>query len=228
MPDRVIYTAAVVVAAIAVLVGVFVGIPLLLTAEGIDVNAGLIIGGAAALGTVGTLFWAVFNGLELRRQADGDRRQANAEKVLDQARRVSAWAEVLKEPDFPYARRLNLTNSSAEPIYEVVVYLVWVQGSAPGTGEAIESHYRPSRGDISRVRAIVQVLPPGNYWLKVPGPTNSPMQGRLGVEVAFTDGAGRHWVRRVPTGNLQRLDATPVQHYGIGRTLPKYDLIKPW
>jgi hypothetical protein len=33
------------------------------------------------------------------------------------------------------------------------------------------------------------------------------MQGRIGVEVAFTDGAGRHWVRRAPTGSLEPLES---------------------
>jgi hypothetical protein len=54
------------------------------------------------------------------------------------------------------------------------------------------------------------------------------MQGRLGVEVAFTDGAGRHWVRRAPTGNLGSLEAAPVEHYNIGRPLGTYTKIEPW
>lgn len=96
-------------------------------------------------------------------------------------------------------------------MYEVVVYLVWVQGSAPHTGEATEAHYRGelngAQGGIWRMRAIVQALPPGNYQFDLAGPTNSPMQGRIGVEVAFTDGAGRHWVRRAPTGSLEPLES---------------------
>jgi hypothetical protein len=50
---------------------------------------------------------------------------------------------------------------------------------------------------------------------------------RLGLEVAFTDGAGRHWVRRAPTGDLKPLDANPVKHYGISRPLT-YNELEDW
>lgn len=166
------------------------------------------------------------------------RNEATIEKRLDQARRVSAWAVAFEQepeglfPDtygrVPYARKVNLTNSSTEAVYELVVYLVWVQGAAPHTGEELQARSGGGKGGIFRRRAIVQILPPGNYWLKLAGPTNTPMQGRLGVEVAFTDGAGRHWVRRVPSGNLESLDSTPVRHYGIGFPLPTYTKLEPW
>ncbi len=243
---RSLVTVAAVVWAVAVLIAVLLGLPMLLTVEGIDIDAGLVISGVAAVGTVGTLTWAVVNGLELRGRADADRREAalirnetNIEKRLDQARRVSSWSNPFDEelralfPEFgpnPWAQRVHFSNSSAEAVYEVVVYLVWVQGSATRTGEAIEIHYRgelnQERGGIARMRAIVQVLPPGDYWLNLAGPTNTPPNGRLGVEVAFTDGAGRHWVRRVPTGNLQTLDTAPIDHYGVGRPYGTYARIR--
>jgi hypothetical protein len=151
-------------------------------------------------------------------------------KQLDQARRVCGWATPLAQlsptpggGSRPYAQQLHLSNSSPEPVYELVAYLVWVQWAAARTGEEMEG-----RDGAWMMRAIVQVLPPGNFRLTLSGPTNTPMQGRLGVEVAFTDAAGRHWVRRVPSGNLERLDATPVKHYRIPRPLPPYDDPEPW
>jgi hypothetical protein len=36
------------------------------------------------------------------------------------------------------------------------------------------------------------------------------MQGRCGAEVAFTDRAGRHWIRRA-TGALEELDVSPIE-----------------
>jgi len=234
MPNGSLFTAAAIVGAIAVLAAVFLDLPILLTAGGIDVNAGLIISGAAAVGTVGTLLWAVFNGLELRRQTDADRREAtairheaNAEKQVEQARRVCGWATSLGSQPMggprPYAHRIRFSNSSAEPVHGLVAYLVWVQGAGPRTGEEMQSHdaYYRSR------RVIVQILPPGNYVLTLDGPTNMVPQGRLGLEVAFTDSAGRHWVRRVPSGELERLDAPPVKHYGIPIPLPPYDEPEP-
>jgi hypothetical protein len=41
-------------------------------------------------------------------------------------------------------------------------------------------------------------------------------QGRLAIEIAFTDGAGAHWIRR-STGRLDEIPANAVDHYGIGR-----------
>jgi hypothetical protein len=108
-------------------------------------------------------------------------------------------------------------------VYELVAYLVWVQGSGARTGEEMQGG-----GEATRMRAILRILPPGTFALTVDGPTNSPMAGQLGLEVAFTDGAGRHWVRRVPSGNLESLDATPVEHYGITRPLPPYNQLVPW
>lgn len=236
MSIRSLVTVAVVVWALAVLIAVFLGLPRLLTVEGIDINAGLIISGVAAVGTVGTLAWAVVNGLELRRHADADRREAeairneaNIEKRLDQARRVCGWVTSLGQlPQSPcgprpHSQRLQFSNSSPEPVHELVAYLVWVQGSGPRTGEEMQGHH-----GATRMRAIVQVLPPGNFRVTLDGPADTPAGGRLGLEVAFTDGAGRHWVRRVPSGNLESLDVTPVAHYGIGRPLPPYDQLEPW
>lgn len=244
MPNRPLFTVAAVVAFVATLVGIFIDIPMLLADEGINVNAQLIITGVAALGTVGTLTWAVINGLDLRRRADDDRREAarvrdaeNIEKRLDQARRISVWSVPLPAEQLPadYAemehvvdpRRVRLTNSSAEAVYEVVAYLVWVQGAAPRTAEETQQFYSQS-GGIQRMRAIVQVLPPGNFWFNLAGPPSSPMQGRLGLEVAFTDGAGRHWVRRARSGNLEELDANPIRQFGIGYPVPPYVKIEPW
>jgi len=125
----------------------------------------------AAVGTVGTLAWAVANGLSLtkravadRRQADEIRNQANIEKRLDEARRVCGWATGLAQlPQTqrgprPSPQRLQFSNSSPGPVHELVAYLVWVQGGgAARTGEEMQR-----RGDVARMRAIVQVFPPGN------------------------------------------------------------------
>lgn len=241
MSDRVLFTVATVVALVATLVGVLLDVPLYLADQGVNVNAQLIITGIAAFGTVGTLTWAVINGLDLRRRADADSREAdrvrdeaNIEKRLGQARRISAWSVPLDgdlPPEFRYLehvndpRQVNLTNSSTEAVYNVVAYLVWMQGAAPRTAEEIAKY---SEGH--RMRAIVQVLPPGNYKLVLPGPSNHPMQGQghLGLEIAFTDGAGRHWIRRAASGALKSLDTDPITHFGINRPLPPYNKIEPW
>lgn len=228
--------AVVVIGSIAAAVAIFVGLPALLTMAEVEINAALIVSTLSAIGTVGALIWAVLNGLQLRREAEADRRKAEAtdaaavaEKRIDQARRVCGWitrAGLTENQTVlhPYGQRVLLSNTSTEPAYELVAYLVWSQGAAPHTGEQLQTHpYENLRG----IRAIVQVLPPGNFQLFLEGPTNQPMQGQLGLEVAFTDAAGRSWVRRVPSGDLQELENGPVQHYNIGRPL-QYHQIAPW
>lgn len=225
----------IVVWSIAIAVAVLVGLPALLTAADVAINAALIVSTLSAIGTVGALIWAVLNGLQLRREADADRRKAKAteaaalaEKRIDQARRVCGWITrgtpiETGSVRYPYVQRALLSNTSPEPVYELVAYLVWVQGSGPRTGEEMQTH-----GGTNEMRAIVQVLPPGNFQLTLLGPSNQPMQGQLGLEIAFTDAAGRSWVRRVPTGELEELKTGPTKHYNISRPLPPYKQIEPW
>lgn len=61
-------------------------------------KAATIIDTAAALATIGTLIWAVWNGLDLLAQAQEDRRKANKEREQhdwqrrrEQPRKVAAW-----------------------------------------------------------------------------------------------------------------------------------------
>lgn len=173
----------------------------------------------AAVGTVATLAWAVFNGLTLRREA-------NIEKALDQARRVCGWLNRSGQFKDPIVADLLLSNSANEPVYELVLYLVWLQGDGPHTGEQTEEALRDS-DKLRDMRAIVQVLPPGNFTLTIPGSTDAPKKGQLGVEIAFTDGASRHWIRRVPSGDLKPLQTRPVEHYRISGPVI-YKSLEPW
>lgn len=103
---------------------------------------------------------------------------------------------------------VTLRNASSEPVYDVVVWLVLVQGAGPRSGEesAKVGGMRP---------ATLAILPPGSYWSSVGG-WSPGMYARPGVEVAFTDAAGRHWVRRAH-GRLDQLASDSVTHYGLSR-----------
>lgn len=46
-----------------------------------------------AVGTVGALVWALVNGLQLRRQAEQDRREMAEERTRSHASQISAWTE---------------------------------------------------------------------------------------------------------------------------------------
>ncbi len=201
---------------------------------------GSIGGVVGAVGTIAALVWAVRSSLEearksraLAAEAEEDRRTEERERTRSQAQQIYGW---IGEPPPSTARTfaeannvgIYLGNSSDEPAYNVVVYLVWVQGAAYRTGEDAESYADGiANGGFSiySIRTVVQSLPPGRFVIEMKGPDNSPMQGELGVEVAFTDRAGRHWVRRA-TGELDQLQENPIGHYGIHRPLT-YDTAVP-
>jgi hypothetical protein len=156
---------------------------------------------------------------------------------LDLVRRVCGWATPLETETKDGLERspehIYFSNTSGEPVYELIAYLVYVQGAAASTGEEVESFFRgdpyqnyPGVG-VWDVRAIVQILPPGNFHLKLESYPDHPQQGQLGLEVAFSDGSGGHWVRRVPSGVLEPLASGPVEHYGIDAPLD-YNVVTPW
>jgi hypothetical protein len=123
-----------------------------------------------------------------------------------QAERISAW---LQSPGGPVeitdtGTQVRLRNSSDDLVYEVVVCLVLVQGAGPRTGQQ------------SGKRTVLGVLPPGAWTTSVPRYDNVGMSWAFGVEIAFTDRGGRHWLRG-PEGKLKRIRRDPIAHYRIGR-----------
>lgn len=195
---------------------------------------GSIGGTIGAIGTIAALIWAVKSALDDSRQsrklasdAEAANRTAEQEATKRQAQRVYGWHVPPAAPPSDSSAlaslmtvgadkfSLHLGNSSEEPVYEVVAYLVWVQGAAHRTGEEAEQYDGQSIYDN---RAVLQTLPPGRFVVKLNGPSDQPMQGQLGVELAFTDHAGRHWIRRA-TGALHKINDAPLSHYGVHRPL---------
>ncbi len=203
---------------------------------------------ATLLGAIGTVT-AVFVALRQAKQArevamksqaasDQLRREAQEEKRVDQARRVFAW--LILDPRTGYAQGIGIGNSSTEPVYAVVVHYVYMDGHEPGSGE--ETEWRTAQEvrqmqlgppvmrqaieqaavpPIRQFRAVIQTLPPGNFWVAKPQQMDNP-----GLEIAFTDGAGLHWVRRV-TGALEERDANAVDFHGIAAPVV-YDLLNTY
>jgi hypothetical protein len=75
--------------------------------------------------------------------------------------------------------------------------------------------WRRTREDAEfweRARSLLSVIPPGEWSADVT--RWKPEGGRHpGVEIAFTDRAGRHWLR-TSEGKLTRLAVPPLEHYG--------------
>ena len=65
---------------------------------------------------------------------------------LDLAQRVCGWATPLETETKDGLGRspehIYFANTSGEPVYELIAYLVYVQGAAASTGEEVESFFR--------------------------------------------------------------------------------------
>ncbi len=192
----------------------------------------------AAIGTVGTLSLAL---LQIRTErAHRIRRDAadREERHWSQARLVSAWAGP-PEPDLsahgandgPRGRTpIYLLNGSLEPVYTLVVSIVFIQGAAPHTTEKMLEAARPRDSGNAWAQAPVttlSILPPGNWRIWIPGTHwAGVLAGRSGAEVAFSDRAGAHWVRRA-LGKLEELPKPPFEYFQQWQLYGPYALEVP-
>ncbi len=132
-----------------------------------------------------------------------------------QAGSVTAWfAGQVNVPVGPPQSRVAITNRSDEPVYNVVVFLVFVQGAAPDTGEAAMATFEDHVWDYVRV---LSVLPPGAWEILTVGDWGG-MQRFPGAETGFTDKSGTHWIRRA-NGSLEEIATDAVSYYGLNYPL---------
>lgn len=154
-----------------------------------------LVAGLALIATAGwvtSLFIAV-------RHARSERRKPAPIDRRAQAERVAVWPGRNADPQ-PVA----LLNGSDEPVYEAVATFVFIDGSGPMRGE-------DASPELAARRIRVGVIPPGRWQVCINGGWNG-MYSRLGVEVAFTDGAGAHWVRRAD-GRLEQLPRRAFDYF---------------
>lgn len=155
--------------------------------------------------------------LELKASLEQREREA-AERSLAQARLISAILGPEERPPGkdPILGRsaVDLINSSPEPVYRLVIGIVFIQGAGPKT---IEDRLDLRDKSDEKYQAVpittASILPPGTHRIWIHGTGWSAiLSGRGGAEVAFTDRAGRHWIRRA-TGELEELPEDPIYHY---------------
>jgi hypothetical protein len=176
----------------------------------------------AGVATALTLIFLVYQWF--RQQESGKRAQAQ---------RVVAW-NGLREHVFP------IRNGSDQPVFKVIAYLVWTSSPIPeiaarwghfGDGEGAEKHYATIGEFINRVRAVYPVIPPGTWAMPMEGPSAVPQTEpyKLGLEVAFTDAAGQHWVRTA-LGELvkRRHDAFEHHKFAVTENVSYYAQLYPW
>jgi hypothetical protein len=156
----------------------------------------------AVLGLIAVAGWATSVFIAMRHVRNERRTPAPIDRRA-QAEMVSVWPGPKADPQ-PVA----LLNGSDEPVYEAVATFVFIDGSGPMRGEDASM-------ELAERRVRVGVIPPGRWRVCVDGGWNG-MYSRLGVEVAFTDGAGVHWVRRAD-GRLERLPRRAFDYFGLSR-----------
>jgi hypothetical protein len=179
----------------------------------------------AAVGTVTAVSFALW---ETRRE----RKERLRRELRQQAERISAWfTGTHKDSDgedshddsssheewLPPQLRgregdVELLNTSAEPVTEVLVFLARVS-------------YKVQRwwDQEPEYRVMIGVLPPGRWKISVPKMGGAIAQVKLGgsaavsrvmVIISFTDGAGNHWARGA-RGELRQLPTAAIDYWKV-------------
>jgi hypothetical protein len=170
----------------------------------------------AAIGTVAAFVVAFVQiNTERKRRHQTEAREAE-ERHFAQARLVSAMpGPEERDPDSVTAGRsaVDCINGSQEPVYNVVVAIVFIQGAAPHTTEDMLRLRGAPQGGTAPVTTL-SILPPGRSraWIRGTHWT-AAMAGRPGAEIAFTDRAGAHWIRRAIGGRLEELPVDPLDYF---------------
>lgn len=182
------------------------------------INLGSIPTWVAGVGTVGTLSAALVQIRGERKRRLMQEMAATKSLKESQAQLIAAWAgrpetPEIRDPDASkeYQGRtpINLINSSNSPVYSLVASIVFIQGAAHKTTEELLTH---SRNELRPITTIA-ILPPGVWRIWIPGSHWSGIPGgRSGAELAFTDRAGFHWIRRA-TGVLEEIFEPPFHYF---------------
>jgi len=143
---------------------------------------------------------------QLARSAAEER--AQAEQVSAAPIAGTGGFPITTEPGGHDVTRIGLYNHSNAPVYNAVVTLVLVQGAGPRKAvELTESRLK------AEFQKYLTAIPPGEYETQV-SPGWAGMMARPGIELAFTDHAGRHWIRYA-SGELVQVRQEPAAYYKL-------------
>jgi len=180
-------------------------------------NYGDVPAGIASIGTVAAFSVALIQIRTERNLRQQTEDQDRKERHRAQARLISAMPGPTEPEEglHPLAGRsaIDCINASSEPAYNVVLGIVFIQRAAPHTTEDMLK-LRLGSGEVAGVpTTTLSILPPGRTRAWIPGTHwTSAMAGRAGAEIAFTDRAGSHWIRRA-TGELDELPVDPLEYF---------------
>lgn len=150
---------------------------------------------ASWMGAIGTAGATLIATITLALEA----RWRRSDKRKEQAARITAWIQTDQKSDQKTQDIIRISNQSSSPVYRCVATFV-----------IDEQDGRHSPADYRR---IVTALPPGEWQLVAPKGWRG-MHARPGVEIAFTDAHGVHWIRNA-VGQLRENSIDAIKHYGI-------------
>lgn len=145
-----------------------------------------------AIGTAGATIIAVTTLAIEARWRRKDKRE-------EQATCIAAWVLTGQKMEQNAEDIIRISNQSFSPVYLCVATFV--------------INERDGRHCTRGYRRIVTVLPPGEWQLVAPEGWCG-MGARPGVEIAFTDARGVHWIRNA-VGQLRESRINAIKHYGI-------------
>lgn len=182
----------------------------------------------AYLGFIAAALAAIFAGLTWHKQKAlineqlaellSERAKRANDEEREQAMRISTWHEYREVPDPTYEHfvtmieyHLIMLNTSDQPVYDVILTLVGLQGTSAKIGEEYEPNdWQPRRH--------FGVLPPGKFEANF-GIGWGHLGFRPGGEIAFTDRNGKHWLRRAG-GALRSIPVDARQYYKMQGPYP--------
>jgi hypothetical protein len=192
----------------------------------------------AAVGTVGALAAALIqignerkNRLAVAERQEFERHQAQARLIAaylgsDETRGRPGATSRQDEEAGEGRTPINIVNSSSEPVYRLVVGVVFVQGAGPRSIEAFLSLRRDNPEQRLPITTAT-VLPGGTWRVWIAGTGWSAiLSGRASAEVAFTDRSGAHWIRR-GTGALEELAEEPLEYFKRWELYGPYEFQTP-
>lgn len=152
-----------------------------------------------SLATMAAVCWTIRHEREIRAE----------DEEKHQARLISAWLDETvceSEDSSTVRRRVMIRNDSSAPVYKVIITCVGMAGAGPPLkGIECDRNYPHRR--------CIGVLPPGLCSTTI-STDGSGMGVVLGIEIAFSDSAGRSWARG-GEGCLKKLDAPPDKYYQL-------------
>lgn len=153
----------------------------------------------AAVGTLGTLAAALW-------QIRIERRSREKLEEQKQAIQIATW---INRGTSSQLTEVTIRNASGSPIYDVVVTVVIASGAGPRTGEEVAELPGQKVSGAPSMRRASSMVPPGKFMMELPAAWGG-MNRKPGIEIAFTDFQGKHWVRRY-NGQLESLRNNALQ-----------------